>query len=129
MKQEKVAGKVLMEMLDRKIFDEMFDREVWYYLMMVFSAGFDEGRRFRANKKPVIQLSLTGDYINMFDSAAEAARSTGIQHSEIARCASGKKRDSGWGALTAGGFKWKYVNKEKDGKSDDSRIGDATGTK
>lgn len=53
----------------------------------------------KANAKPVIQLSKSGDVVNEFPSATAAKYITGISH--IDDCASGKRK-------SAGGFYWKW---------------------
>jgi len=51
------------------------------------------------NSKEVIQLSLDGFIINIFDSQATAERETGIKQSYISRCVLGQRNK-------AGGYKW-----------------------
>lgn len=53
--------------------------------------------------KPVIQISISGEFIKEWASANEAARSLGFHCSHISKCAGGGKHRN-----TAGGFKWKY---------------------
>jgi len=53
------------------------------------------------NGKPVIQLSLNGEYISMYPSVAEAERITGIFSTNISNCCLGKYRYSG-------GFRWMF---------------------
>lgn len=52
------------------------------------------------NKKPVIQLDLSGNYIREFDSIIEAARSINKSHSHISQCVVGKRN-------MAYGYRWK----------------------
>lgn len=120
MKQEKAAGKILLELVVNGIIHEEHQDIVWIWLLGLYAAGYDEGRKVRSNKRAVIQLKLDGTVVEIFESAAEAARRTGIQHSDIARTASGKENEKGWKSHTAGGFKWKYVDIKKDGKTDDN---------
>ena len=53
-------------------------------------------------KKPVRQLSLDGELIEIFSAIKDAMRKTGVDESQIIRVCKGKN-------LTAGGFKWEYV--------------------
>lgn len=56
------------------------------------------------HKKPVAQFDInTNEIINVFLSAKDAAKITGIQSSNISLCCSGKKR-------MAGGFIWRYAD-------------------
>lgn len=120
MKQEKAAGKVLLELIGYEIIDEKYREIVWMYLLGLYAAGFDDGRKVRSNKRAVIQCKLDGTAIEIFESAAEASRRTGVDHADICKVASGKTNEKGWKSHTAGGFKWKYVNIKKDGENNDS---------
>ncbi len=51
--------------------------------------------------KPVIQLTIDGDFVAEFISQSEAARQTGIDNSYISGCCRGKNK-------SAKGYKWKY---------------------
>ena len=53
-----------------------------------------------STRKPVVQLSLSGDYIAQYASIHEAARNTGLTCGNIS---SACRRN-----MTAGGFKWMY---------------------
>lgn len=54
-----------------------------------------------SKSKPVIQLSVNGDFIAEFPSINEAVRQTSVSERGIGRCCMGK-------AATSGGYKWKY---------------------
>ena len=54
-------------------------------------------------KKPIIQLSLTDQFIKDWPSALEASEELNISATNIRECANGKRQ-------SAGGFKWKYKN-------------------
>lgn len=53
-------------------------------------------------KKPVRQLSLNGEVVEVFPAIKDAMRKTGIDGSQIIRVCKGKNQ-------TAGGFKWEYA--------------------
>lgn len=53
--------------------------------------------------KPVIQYSLSGEYLCEYPSVAEAERQTGIRNQQISGCCNNK-----YGFKTAGGYIWKY---------------------
>ncbi len=50
---------------------------------------------------PVVQFSKDGVIIRMYQTAREAERETGVDHTVISRCCKNKQK-------TAGGFCWKY---------------------
>lgn len=52
-------------------------------------------------RKPVIQFTLDGDVVNMFNSIKEASSETGIHPTGITMCCKGNHKH-------AGGFIWKY---------------------
>ena len=56
---------------------------------------------FTFGAKAVEQYDLEGNFINEFESAAEAHRKTGVSEAGIALTARGKQR-------TSGGYVWKY---------------------
>ena len=62
------------------------------------------GYKIRSKKqyKPVIQLSLNGEIIQIFTSLQEAQEKTNIWYTHIGQVCNGKR-------LTAGGFKWKFL--------------------
>ena len=55
------------------------------------------------NRKPIKQLDINGNVVNIFASIKEAAQSTHIRNSKISWCAKGNRN-------SAGGFKWQYIN-------------------
>ena len=62
----------------------------------------DIGNRFKnILSKPIVQLSLDGDFINFYESASEASRLLDYDVSAICRCANKKQK-------TSYGFKWEW---------------------
>ena len=59
-------------------------------------------RRCDKNAKPVVQLSLDGDFIKKWRSAEDIMKETGYLKSCICLCCKGKQK-------TAYGFKWSYA--------------------
>ena len=55
--------------------------------------------------KSVVQFSINGDVIKIYNSITEASLETGIPGSNISICCSGKGRQK-----TAGGYLWKYLS-------------------
>lgn len=107
MDQDTVAWKVLKELIDFGFCDQKDEEVVWEYLNQVYGAGYDHGwglhtKRQHNRSISIIQMTLDGNFLKMWDSAAEAGRGTGIDRSSITTCL--KKRSK-----TSGGFKWKYA--------------------
>lgn len=61
--------------------------------------------RYDGRKKKVIQYSLPGNAIAVFDSVASASLATGISKTCISRCCRGEREKSG-------GFRWQYQDVE-----------------
>lgn len=59
----------------------------------------------KANSKPIIQLSLDGEFIREWGSAAEAHSTGYFNYSGISKCLRGKNK-------THCGYKWGYKNKD-----------------
>lgn len=57
----------------------------------------------KSKSKPVLQYSLKLEYMNEYQSLAEASKQTGINHNCIAKCCLNRKYYK-----TAGGYIWKY---------------------
>jgi hypothetical protein len=74
-------------------------------------------RKTAYQKRKVVQLSLTDEYINTFDCIKNAAKALGICHSSVSLCCRGKQPH-------LCGYKWMYledynalVNKSKNSQS------------
>jgi len=61
------------------------------------------------SKKPIYQLNLDGEVIDVFSSAVDAANVLNINVGGIGHCLRGRNK-------TAGGYKWKYKNIEDESK-------------
>lgn len=57
-------------------------------------------------RNSVTQESMDGEFISQYLNAVEASRNTGIDSSCILKCAKGKRK-------SAGGYIWKYANKNE----------------
>lgn len=55
--------------------------------------------------KPVLQYTLSGEFVKEYPSVSEVERQTGLKHSNICNCCNGKLK-------TAYGFKWEYKQNE-----------------
>jgi hypothetical protein len=58
--------------------------------------------------KPVEQLSLDGEFMNVFDSITTASKLTGTTLESIVKVCKGRRNK-------AGGFKWRYLNQASGG--------------
>lgn len=56
----------------------------------------------KSNSKKIIQYNLSGEFIQMFNSALEVTKTLNINNGNISSCCKGK-------LAQAGGFIWKYV--------------------
>lgn len=65
------------------------------------------GTRAERCGNPVMQFSKLGEYITTYVTSKDAERKTGIDHSHILACCSGK-----YGNKTAGGYVWKFERGE-----------------
>ena len=79
--------------------------EVGYTFDNIELITWKENREIQPAKqlKPVIQMTLEGDFIKEWDSIREAARVTGIDRSTIGKVCKGKQK-------TAGKCKWEFKN-------------------
>lgn len=77
------------------------DRKTSNGFYWTYTSTFDLKEDIR--KKKVIQYDLAGEKINVFDSIAEASKSTEINNSSIAKCCRGERNK-------AGGFIWRTKN-------------------
>jgi len=62
----------------------------------------EKNNPFMFRKKPIIQM-INGKKINIFESALDAQRKTGIDNSAIQKCCKNQRK-------LASGFQWKYLN-------------------
>ena len=70
-----------------------------------------KSRETRKRTTPILQIDIsTGEIINEFPSALEAARTFGYPYRsyEITRCCQGYVNSKGWKSNTWRGYKWKY---------------------
>jgi hypothetical protein len=61
------------------------------------------------NRKPILQFTFDGEFIEKYDSVKSASKKTGIKSSSIENCGRGTSKSSG-------GFIWMYENKINDEK-------------
>lgn len=58
-----------------------------------------------ANKKPIYQFTINGDFVKEWDCISTVTKTTNIPKGNIIKCCKGK-----YGYKTAGGFKWGYAD-------------------
>lgn len=112
MDQPIVAQKILAELLQLKVVNDVDEDIVFAYLCQAFAAGYDEGKLQKAHRRPVMKMNMNGDPICIYQSALVAARKTGLTKSAISKAALGK-------IAYSGGFKWKYVDEIQNGSQND----------
>lgn len=105
MNQDTSCQRILAEMIQLKIIDSTKEDAAWPYLKRIFGLGFDEGTTQPSKRKPVLQSTRDGKPVKIHPSIKEAAHKTKLNVSTIYRALKGTFE-------TAGGYKWKYVNKE-----------------
>ena len=111
MKQEDVAGKILVELLARKIISEDDEFTTHDYLMQAYAAGYNFGRRQIKRRQPVAQYDTNGTLVKIWDSAFEASTALQIPRGSIYDVVNGKIRKNRKNPkLTAGGYMWRKVN-------------------
>ena len=76
---------------------------IWKYKNSEDREGVKEWSSSATNKKPVLQLTLSGVLLNKFYSVSEAATHSNTTTGNISRVCSRKRK-------TTGGFQWRYEN-------------------
>ena len=99
---EKLATELISELDRTNDWNEKWNL-IKQKLMMVSDISFKEGRKLTGGKKcKVIQKTLDGNPIMLFNSATEAQGVTGIGFYNILRACKGQRK-------TAGGYKWAFA--------------------
>lgn len=106
MKQEDVAGKIVLELVKAGIIQERDDWAVYNYLMQAYAAGFNEGNSRVTRTQPVSQYNAKGELIAVYPTIRQTAKEVGVDESSIKRALSGRYK-------TVKGFSFKYVNVKK----------------
>jgi hypothetical protein len=102
-KQEDVAGKILIELMELGIVKESQEEMVYTYLCQAYAAGWVEGSMQYHKRKPVGQYSLEGKLLKIWESSYMAARHFDLDKTSISKAALGKTE-------TCAGFRWRYIN-------------------
>lgn len=67
-------------------------------------------RRLEKMKKPIIQMTMDGDFVKKYDSIKHAVDAIGLKSSSISAACRGIK-------ISAGGYKWRYEDEERNAKA------------
>jgi len=107
MEREKVLDRVSDELAyEMKAVDqEKLKEAIIPFLSMVYGAGFNKAWYIAhsRNEKKVLQKTITGHAIRVWENIGEAEACTGIDKSNISKCCRGIRK-------TTGGFTWEYTN-------------------
>lgn len=112
MKQDDVAGKILLEMLDCDLISSENEYDVFTYLAQAYAAGYDHGRLER-KRRAVIQLSLEGEILAVHSNIFAAARQIDREERSIRKAIRGVTSH-------CGGYKWKYVDERDPNASEET---------
>lgn len=63
----------------------------------------NRGKYKKALPRPIAQLTMEGELVNVYTSASSASRETGVNSASILKCAKGEKYRK-----SAGGFRWEF---------------------
>lgn len=108
MDSNKAIKKIVDEMMGYFGLEERAREPLNAWSKMIYGLGFQDGNTHPTTKhkhKPVIQMNREGHHIQVFESLRIASRITRVDVAHISKCCLGQ-------AITAGGFKWKFLNEE-----------------
>jgi len=104
MKAELTVERIVNEMLKLELIDPDNSDSVAFYFFLAYGAGYDNGRMQKTKRRKVIQLSLEGKPLRIFDSVTLAGRAMKVDNTAISFAAKVDGR-------TCQGFRWKYLDK------------------
>ena len=116
MKQDDVAGKILMELINLEIVDQKDEWTVYTYLQQAYAAGHDEALSQRSLMKKVAQYDLDGNLIDLYESQKKAAHVMQVNVATMRKALIGINK-------TCKGFIWKYVDVTKVTSSIEETVG------
>ena len=95
----------LLGEVDCALFEEVRHQVIHLGVTMAIGVGFNFGRKILQQRtlRKVIQCSLTGQPIKLWNSISDATKALGVNGSAISKVANSKP---GW--KTAGGYIWRY---------------------
>lgn len=103
MTQKDVIQRILTELVTAEVITDDNHNLVKMYLQQAYGAGFDMARRLAHPGKMIIQCSMEGKPIKVWENASIASYALRVHSPSIRKCANGKMKSSG-------GFRWKFLN-------------------
>lgn len=116
MNQEDVAGKILIDLIERGFVEEKNEVEVHTYLLQAYAAGHDAGVRSR-KRKAVTQYTMEGEVVEIHLDIYEAAK-------KVRRGVKSIQKAIREASAHCAGFRWAYVD-EKDPNASEETVGSA----
>ncbi len=102
MKQDKTSELIIRDLVKRKLVSLENIDAVLPFIQGAYCAGYELGMKVGSEGRPIVQTTLDGRKICVFDNARVAARKIGCDPHTIRRAARGDLK-------THKGFKWKYL--------------------
>ena len=103
MKQEETVDKIMTVLLKEEIITVDQAEDLAPFFLQSWGVGYDVGRMAHIQLRPVVQLTLEGKEIHVFESIKQASNKTETHSREIAKVANGTRR-------SAKGFKWRFLD-------------------
>lgn len=103
MKQETMVEGIVTELMKDNLIDPEKSEQIAFYLFMAFGIGYDQGRMAHIQLRPVVQLTMEGKEIQIFESIKVASNKTGTFTRDIAKVANGKRK-------AARGYRWRFLD-------------------
>jgi hypothetical protein len=103
MTQEESIKSIIEEMKKQRPMSKDLVIFVEYYLQLIWTSGFDEGRKQLSHRKPIVQKK-DGQIIQPWESVNLAARAVGVAPTSISQVLNKK-----YGHKTCAGFEWEYL--------------------
>jgi hypothetical protein len=95
MRFEETTSKLILEMQQKAHLSLLQFDLIKRYVRYAFAVGFDEGRRNKIHRKPIVQL-LNGNIIREYSSATDAARANGLSKVTVFKSTRGLKIDKNY---------------------------------
>lgn len=106
MKQDKTSELIIRDLVKNGLVSLENADAVLPFIQGAYCAGYEYGKKIRVTGKEIVQLSLDGKKIEVYETALAAARKLGSHPDNICKAARGVQH-------TCKGFKWKYLEQYK----------------
>jgi hypothetical protein len=103
MKQEQVTERIMRVLVQQNLIDPKDYDVIAPFFDQAYAAGHIEGGLQYHKRRPVVQLSVCGKKLAVFESCMIAARKLDTTKDLISKAALGKIE-------TTGGYKWRYLD-------------------